>query len=49
MMAFRQNFRKNVSNELAPLILDAYDSWGKIGTLGVTSNTGIISAMYKKR
>ena len=39
---------KHFSNELAPLLLDAYDSWGKIGTMGVTSRTEIISVIYKK-
>ena len=41
-------FYKNFSNELAPILLDVYDSWGKLGTMGVTSRTGIISAIYKK-
>ena len=41
-------FYKHLSNELAPVPFDVYDSWGKPGTMGVTSRTGIISAMYKK-
>ena len=41
-------FYKHFWNELAPVILDVYDSWGKLGTMGVTSRTGIISAKYKK-
>ena len=41
-------FYKHLSNELAPVSLDVYDSWGKLGTMGVTSRTGIISAIYKK-
>ena len=28
--------------------LDVYDSWGKLGTMGVTSRAEIISAIYKK-
>ena len=39
-------FHKHFSNELAPVLLDVYDSWGKLGT--ITSRTGIISASYKK-
>ena len=41
-------FYKHFSNELAPMLLDVYDSWGKLGTISVTSRTGIISATYKK-
>ena len=41
-------FYKHFSNELAPVLLDVYDSWGKLGTMGVTSRTGIISVKYKK-
>ena len=41
-------FYKQFSNELAPALLDVYDSWGKLGTMGVTSRTGIISVKYKK-
>ena len=41
-------FYKHFSNELAPILLDVYDSWGKLGTISVTSRTGIISAIYKK-
>ena len=29
-------------------LLDLHDSWGKLGTMGVTSRTEIISAIYKK-
>ena len=36
------------SNKLARVLLDFYDSWGKLGTMGVTSGTGIISGIYKK-
>ena len=34
-------FYKHFSNELTPVLLDVYDSWGKLGTMGVTSRTGI--------
>ena len=47
-MALQQTFIKTLSNELAPDLLDIYDSWGKLGTIDVTSKTGIISVMYKK-
>ena len=46
-MALLQNFI-NFSNELAPVLLDAYDSWGKFSTMIVTSGTVIISVTYKK-
>ena len=35
-------FYVHFSNELAPVLLDAYDSWGKLDTMGVTSRAGII-------
>ena len=41
-------FYKNLLNELAPVILDVHDSWGKLGTMGVTSRTGIILVKYRK-
>ena len=41
-------FYKHFLNELAPVLLDVYDSWAKFGTMGVTSRTGIISAIYNK-
>ena len=41
-------FYKNVTNEPAPVLLDVYNSWGNIGTMGVTSKTGILSAIYQK-
>ena len=48
-MALKQYlFYKHFSNELAPVLLDVYDSRGKLGTIRVTSRTGIISATYKK-
>ena len=42
-------FYKHFPNELAPVFLDVYDSRGKLGTMGVTSRTGIISVKYKKK
>ena len=47
MMAFQQNFI-NFSNELAPVLLDVYDSWEKLDPMGITYRTGIISAIYKR-
>ena len=41
-------FYKHFSNELAPVLLDVYDSWEKLGTISVTYRTGIMSAMHKK-
>ena len=41
-------FSKYFSNELAPVLLHVYESCGKLGSIGVTSRTGIISAIYKK-
>ena len=36
---------RHFSNELAPVLLAAYYSWGKLDTVGVTYRTGIISAI----
>ena len=44
---FKVIFYKHFSNELAPVLLDVYYSWRKLGTVSVTSRTGIISAIYK--
>ena len=41
-------FYKHYSNELAPVLLDVYGSWGKLDTMGVTSRTEIISVIYKR-
>ena len=41
-------FYKHLLNELAPVLLDAHDSWGKLGTINITSRTQIISATHKK-
>ena len=40
-------FYKHFSNELAPVLLVVYDFWGKFGSMGVTSRTGMMSAIYK--
>ena len=44
MMALKQIY-KHSSNELAPVLLDVYDSWGKLHTMGVIYRKGIISAI----
>ena len=46
--ALTAEFYKYFSNELAPVLLDVYDSWGKLGTMGVTCRTGIESVIYKR-
>ena len=43
-----EEFYKHFSNQLAPVLLDVWGFWGKLGTMGVTFRTGIISARYKK-
>ena len=40
---------KHFSKELAHVLLEVDDSLGKLGTIGVTSRTGIISVKYKIR
>ena len=40
-------FYKHFSNELF-ILLDVYDSWGKLGTMGVTSRIGIMSVKFLK-
>ena len=39
-------FFKHFPNELAPALLEVYDSWGKPDDMGVTYRTEIISAIY---
>ena len=39
---------KHFSNGLAPAFLNVYDFWGILGTMDVTSRTGIIYVIYKK-
>ena len=41
-------FYIHCSNELAPVVLDVYDFWGKLVTMGGTSRTAITSTIYKK-
>ena len=41
-------FYRHCLNELGHVFLDVYDSWEKLGTIGVSYRTGIISAIYKK-
>ena len=45
-------FYKHFSNELTLVLLDAYDPWVKLGTVGATSRTGIsmifFIILYKK-
>ena len=48
MNGLKAVFYKDFSNKLAPVLLDVYDSWGKLGTIIVTSRTGIRYATYKK-
>ena len=38
-------FYRHFLNELAPVLLGVYDSWGKLDTMGVTCRRGIISAI----
>ena len=45
---FTVEFYKHFSNELAPVLLDVYDSWGKFGTMGFIFRTGIMLVKYKK-
>ena len=41
-------FHEHFPNELALVLSYIYDSSGKLGTMSVTSRTGIIPALYKK-
>ena len=41
-------FYTHFSNELALVLLDVYDSWGKLVTMSVTSRIVITFAIYKK-
>ena len=38
---------RKFSNELAIILLNVYDSWGKLGTMSVIFRTRIISALCK--
>ena len=42
-------FYKHFSNELTPVLLDVYESSGKLGTMGVTSRTRISMISYIKK
>ena len=46
MMTLQQNFQKNFSNELVSVLLDVYNSKGKLDTVGVASRTRIIYLPY---
>ena len=46
---FTAEFYKHFSNKLDPILLDSYDSWGKLGTMGVTSRSKISMMFYVKR
>ena len=39
---------KYFSNEVAPILLEVYDSWKQLGIIGISSRTGIVSVIYKK-
>ena len=41
-------FYKHFSNDIAPMLLDLYNSWNELGIMGTSSRTGIISVIYKK-
>ena len=45
---FYKHLYKHFSNELAPVLLGVYDSWGNLCTISVTSRTGIIYVINKK-
>ena len=42
-------FHKHFLNELAPVLLFVYGSLGKLGTMSVTSRTGISIIFYIKK
>ena len=42
---FTEQFYRHFSNEVAPVLLGVYDSWGKLDTMAVTYRRGIISAI----
>ena len=42
-------FYKHFSNELAPVLLDVYDSWRKLGTISVTCRTEVKEIKDDKR
>ena len=42
---FKAELSRLFSNELVPVLLSVYDSWGKLDTMDVAYRTGIISAI----
>ena len=48
MNGITTEFYKNFSRELAPTLLDVYNSWTKLGIMGISFRTSIISVTYKK-
>ena len=42
---FKAELYRLFSNELVPVLLSVYDSWGKLDTMDVAYRTGIISAI----
>ena len=45
---FTEEFYIHLSNELASILSDVYNSWGKLVIMGVTSRTETIFAICKK-
>ena len=41
-------FYEYFSNEVAPILLEVYNSWKQLGIIGISSRNGIISVIYKK-
>ena len=41
-------FYKHFSSDIAPMLLDVYNSWNELGIMGTSSRAGIISVIYKK-
>ena len=41
-------FYKHFSNDVAPTLLDLYNSWNELGIMSTSSRTGTISVIYKK-
>ena len=41
-------FYEHFSNEVAPILLEVYNSWKQLGIIGISSRKGIISVIYKK-
>ena len=48
MNGITTEFYKNFLRELTPTLLDVYNSWRKLGIMGISSRTSIISVTYKK-